>query len=389
MGDFFMKKLKTSQKNKIYEFLENPNNFWAYFFQIFIMLLILLSVFLVGIEFFNKYIYLKYETDIKVANNIILFTFSIEYLLRFFTAPKKLKFVVKPFSIIDFIAIAPNYLEFILPFFVQTTEIRILRLLRLLRFSRSVRLLMLFRYKSAIKRVMKYRGTILEAITPVLILLVVFKIVVWILEVRGLWVKDTNLNELFGIIGFALGIILAEKIEMTHTKFLQVENASVDLYATLTTLQHLIDRIKPGRGNIVVKEWTKKFLALLHNPNADNFLINESNEKLYKEIANIEPKAADVHNYYLKLLEDSFFCLSKKEHLTPRAYDTLLHQATLLYLILIAIFIPGITGLISVFVAGYVLYGMYYLTQDMDTIIGGEFNLINIRTSQLEHLAEK
>jgi hypothetical protein len=383
-----MKEEEKNLKNKIYRFLEHPSGFWSYVVQVVIMALILLSVFLVWTEFFNRPFFVKYETDIQIANMFILFAFTVEYLLRLFTAPKKLKFALKPFSIIDFIAIAPNYIEFVLPFFVETTELRVFRLLRLLRFSRSIRLLMLFRYKSAFRKVMKYKGTILEAITPIMLLLVGSKLIIWILEVRGIWIHDTNLSELFGIIGFALGIILAEKIEMTHTKFLQVENAAVDLYATLTTFQHLIDRLKPGKGKSVVKEWTKEFLKLLHDPNADNTQINASNEKLYKEVAMIEPKAADVHNYYLKLLEDSFFCLSKKEHLTPRAYDTLLHQATLLYLVLIAVFIPGLTGLITVFVATYVLYGMYYLTQDMDTIIGGEFDLINIRTSQLEYLVE-
>ncbi len=375
-----------SLKNKIFEFLEHPNNFWAYVSQAFIMSLILLSVFLVWVDFFDKPLFLQYEQDIRTANIFILIVFTIEYLLRFFTAPKKLKFALKPFSIIDFIAIAPNYLEFILPFFVETTEFRVFRLLRLLRFSRSFRLLMLFRYKSAFSKVFRYKGTILEAITPVIVLLGIIKSVIWLLESRGLWVH-ADLNELFGIIGLTLSIILAEKIEMTHTKFLQVENASVDLYATLTTFLHLIDRLTPGKGKTLIKEWTKDFLRLLHDPKADNTLINKSNEKLYKEVARIEPKAADVHNYYLKLLEDSYFCLSKKEHLTPRAYDTLLHQSTLLYLVLIALFVPGVIGLITVLVAGYVLYGMYYLTQDMDTIIGGEYNLINIRTTQLEHLA--
>ncbi|MGH7245869.1 MAG: ion transporter [Candidatus Levyibacteriota bacterium] len=375
-------------REKIYNFFENPKGFWAFAVQGLIMVLILLSVWLVAVEFFNRPYYLKYETDFQVANYLILFAFTIEYLLRLFTAPSKKKFVIKPLNIVDFFAIAPNYLEFVLPFFIETTELRVLRLLRLLRLSRSLRLFMLVRYKSAFKKVLKYKGTILESISPILILLAVLKIIFWVLEVRGLWVRDTNLNELLSIIGFSLGIILAEKIEMTHNKFLMVENATVELYATLTIIKHLVDRLHPGRGTKLVKEWTKEFLKLLHDPKADNFLINVSNEKVYKQIAEIEPKVADVHNYYLKLLEDSSFCLSKKEHLTPRAYDTLLHQATLLYLALIAVFIPGFTGLISVIVATYVLYGMYYLTQDMDTIIGGEYNLINIRTSQLEHLAE-
>jgi len=40
--------------------------------------------------------------------------------------------------------------------------------------------------------------------------------------------------------------------------------------------------------------------------------------------------------------------------------------------------------MLSVLLATYMLYGMYNLTQDFDTIIGGEYDLINIDTSELE-----
>ena len=56
----------------------------------------------------------------------------------------------------------------------------------------------------------------------------------------------------------------------------------------------------------------------------------------------------------------------------------------MLYLALVAVFIPGATGMLSVLLATYMLYGMYNLTQDFDTIIGGEYDLINIDTSELE-----
>lgn len=376
-------------KTNIYNFLEHPKGFAAYCFQGFIFLLIFLSVGLVGIDFFNHPFFLSYEKEFVVINSIILVIFTAEYLARLFTAPKKWHFARKPLSIIDLLAIAPNYIEFILPIFVDTTELRVFRLVRLLRFSRSLRLFKIFHFNSVLKKVLQYQGTILQAITPVLLFLGLLKGVIIILEFNHLWLHDTNLEQLFAIIGFALGIILSVKIEMTHNKFLQVENAIINLYGTLNVLIHIIDRIHPGHGRKDVKEWVKVFLKLLHDPKADNRLINPANEKLYKEIAVIEPKPADVHNYYLQVVQDGILCLNKKTHLTPKAYDTLLHQSTLLYLVLSAIFIPGFTGFVSVLVAAYVLYGMYYLTQDMDTIIAGEFNLINVRTTNLEEFIKE
>jgi len=379
-------KSKKDMKSQIYNFLEHPKGFWAYCVQIIIFALIFISVGMVIVEFFFKNIYIHYEVLFFHVNNVILGIFTIEYVLRFFTAPKKLSFVRKPFSIIDFLAIAPNYVEFVLPFFVNTTELRILRLLRLLRFSRSLRILKVFRYDSFLKKIFSYQGTILQAITPVILILCSIKVVIIFLEVHHWWIPNTNLDQLFAIIGFALGIILSEKINMTHDKFFQVENAIARLYGTLHILESIINRLDKKQGKKYVHSWTKEFLLLFHSAKANNHDIIKANEKLYKAIAAVEHRPADVHNYYLALCQDASFCLSKKEHLTPKAYDTLLHQATVLYLVLIAVFLPSVTGLISVFVATYVLYGMYYLTQDMDTIIAGEFNLINIHTTELEKL---
>jgi predicted membrane chloride channel (bestrophin family) len=248
---------------------------------------------------------------------------------------------------------------------------------------------MLLRYKSVVSAALQYKGTIFEAITPVILFFGIGKGIIMFLESHELWIHDTNLEQLFAIIGFALGIILSEKIQMTHNKFWEVENSISRLAATLKTLEHVFDNYHPGEGKLVTREWIKTFLALMKDSKADNSKIHVANAKLYESIVKIEPqKPADVHNYFLRVCEDADFCLSKKAHLTPRAYDTLLHQSTLLYLALIAVFIPGVTGLISVLVATYVLYGMYYLTQDMDTIIEGEFDLINIRTTQLEELME-
>ena len=61
----------------------------------------------------------------------------------------------------------------------------------------------------------------------------------------------------------------------------------------------------------------------------------------------------------------------------------------MLYLALAVVFIPGMAGMLSTLVATYTLYGMYYLTQDFDSIFGGEFDLININVSELEEYLER
>lgn len=374
--------------SKIYNFFENPKGFWAIIVQVVIFALIIVSVVNVAIEFFYQQTFSRFENLFHLSNNIILAVFTVEYVLRLTTAPKKFPFIRKPLNVVDFLAIFPNYLELLLPFVVETTELRALRVIRFLRFVRVLRVLRVFRYASFFKKVFSYQNTILQAITPILVMFIILKGVIWVLETYRFWLEIPGLGELFAIIGFALGIILSQKISATYDKFLQVEETVVRLYGTLGSLREILNSQKKNLGTTTTKAWAKKFLDILKNPKANNFDINLANIELYKAIAQIESTPSEVTMLHGDISRDAAFCLSKKVRLTPKAYDTLLQQSTVLYLTLIAVFIPGITGMISVIVATYILYGMYNITQDLDSIFGGEFSLMNIDMSELEYLVK-
>lgn len=369
-------------KEKIYNFFEQPKSLVAKLIQFFIFLLIIASLYLVVIEFFYVEIFEKYKTLIYIADYFILAVFTIEYVLRIITAPKKIKFFFKPLNIVDFLAVFPNYLELFLHYFIPTNAIRILRLVRIFR------IIKLFKYGNFFKQIFRYQNTILQSIINVVVLLITFKGIIWILESYGFWISNTNLGELFAIIGFALGIILSQKIGVSYDKFIQVEEAVVRLYGALQSLTLILNKIEPELGTKICQKWAKSFLDILEDPNADNFKIFEANNEFFEGISKIEGISIDLASLQSDIFRDAAFCLSKKVRLTPKAYDMLLQQSVMLYLALTAVFIPGATGMISVVVATYVLYGMYNLTQDFDSIIGGEFNLININISELKYLAE-
>lgn len=63
--------------------------------------------------------------------------FTIEYLLRLYAAPLRLKFLKSVFSIIDIIAILPFYLEFFVDTYDIFNTVAIFRVLRFLRFFRN------------------------------------------------------------------------------------------------------------------------------------------------------------------------------------------------------------------------------------------------------------
>lgn len=378
-----------NMKEKIYNFFEHPNSKTAYAFQAIIVVAIFISVGIVVVEVFYHTIFTKYHDLILNINHAVLALFTVEYVLRLATAPAKFAFVRKPMNVVDFLAIAPNYLEFVIHMFIDTTELRILRIIRLLRFMRMLRILKLFKYSSLLKKIFQFQNTILESIFPILVIFLLLKSTIWVLEYYHFWISNADLGNLFAIIGFALGIILSQKIGVSYDKFIQVEEASIRLYGTLRSLSLILDAKKKKIGTIAAKEWAHAFLVLLENAKADNFTIQKANTQLYKSILQIENTPSELAILHGDICRDAAFCLSKKVRLTPKAYDTLLHQATMLYLALITVFIPGITGVISVVTATYILYGMYHLTQDLDTITGGEFNLINIDLSELHYIAEE
>jgi voltage-gated potassium channel len=60
-------------------------------------------------------------------------SFTLEYLLRIYSAPRPLKYIFSFYGIIDFLSVIPTFLAFFVPGFRYIMTIRILRLLRIFR----------------------------------------------------------------------------------------------------------------------------------------------------------------------------------------------------------------------------------------------------------------
>lgn len=377
-----------SKKAALHAYLEEPHTPLGYAIMGAISAMVIASVAAVIAEIFIPSLYARYAHIFTAAEYVFVGVFTVEYLVRVFTAPKKFAFVTRPLSLVDFFAIAPAYIELLLPVF-PVSSLLALRVVRLLRVLRLVRLAKLFRYGGIVKRVCVYKGTILQAIMPVLFFFVLAKLLVWFGEARSVWAVEADLGELFAIIGFSLGIILSQKISVTYQKFTHVEEMSIHIYSALRSLELIINSVLGDTsGTTLAKAWAKTFVELLERPviTSTAGLAREC-ANLNRAIARVEKTPSEVTMLAASLNKDAHVCLSKKNRLTPKAYDTLLHQALLVYFLLIVLFIPGIVGLVSVMVAAYILYGMYNVTQDLDSIIGGEFQLMNINITELKTYA--
>lgn len=121
-----------------------------------IMALIILSILAIILDSFQS-IHEKYYSSFQIFEMVTVIIFSIEYLLRIWTAdllyPKAkhpyIKYCFSFMALIDLLAILPFYL----PFF--SADLRFLRMMRLLRLFRLLRIFKLGRYFDALQVIMK------------------------------------------------------------------------------------------------------------------------------------------------------------------------------------------------------------------------------------------
>lgn len=125
-------------------------------FDWFIMALIALSVISIILESFDN-IYEKWQIAFQVFEAFTVIIFTIEYLLRIWTADllfpdaklPHLKYIFTFMAIIDLLAILPFYVPFI------SVDLRFLRMMRLFRLFRLLRVFKLGRYFNALQIIVK------------------------------------------------------------------------------------------------------------------------------------------------------------------------------------------------------------------------------------------
>lgn len=124
-------------KDKIAYYLENTENTLGKTINLIILGLIVLSLIIFVAETYSIPEYLKvlfYYIDL-----VILIIFTIEYLIRFWCAQAKFKFIFSLFSILDLLAIFPLLFGFIdIRFFRIFRWFRVLRMIRFIEFETSL-----------------------------------------------------------------------------------------------------------------------------------------------------------------------------------------------------------------------------------------------------------
>lgn len=159
-------------KNNIKTLVQDPTSRYGRVFDSFIQILILLSLIAFAVETLpGNPAWLK--TFLYNFELFCVLVFSVEYLLRIFTADKPLKYILSFYGIIDLLAVLPFYLNLVV-------DLRSLRAFRVFRLFRAFKLV---RYNKALQRIHIAASIIKEEI----ILFLLVTLIVIFLTATGIY----------------------------------------------------------------------------------------------------------------------------------------------------------------------------------------------------------
>ncbi|WP_134090469.1 ion transporter [Olivibacter sp. XZL3] len=128
----------TNLKQKIYTVIFKANTPAGKWFDLALLVLILLSVFSVCLESVLT-LRLRYHDYILIAEWTFTVLFTLEYALRVYSSPKPIKYIFSFYGLVDLISFIPTYLSLLLAgaqYLIVIRSIRLLRIFRILKLSR-------------------------------------------------------------------------------------------------------------------------------------------------------------------------------------------------------------------------------------------------------------
>ncbi|MEJ6735879.1 MAG: ion transporter [Flavobacteriales bacterium] len=123
-------------KQKLHEVIFEADTRAGKWFDIILLVLILLSVTTVMLESVNS-IEVHYGKELRILEWVFTILFTLEYIARLAAIEKPLKYVFSFYGVIDFVSIIPTYLGI---FISGTHTLSIIRSIRLLRVFRILKL---------------------------------------------------------------------------------------------------------------------------------------------------------------------------------------------------------------------------------------------------------
>ncbi|WP_321300109.1 ion transporter [Marinifilum fragile] len=166
-------------KQKLYEIIFEADTKAGKFFDLALLIIILLSILLVMLESVPS-IENKYHDFLKITEWVITAIFSLEYILRVWIVRHPRKYIFSFYGVIDLLAVLPSYLAL---FFAGTQGLMVIRALRLLRIFRILKLNRYLKESAVIIRALREsRYKISVFLFGVLTLVIIIGTVMYLVE---------------------------------------------------------------------------------------------------------------------------------------------------------------------------------------------------------------
>ena len=126
----------THLRNRIHIIIEGTDTRMGKLFDVVLLIAILASV---GVVMLDSVLYmrLQYGTLFFYAEWFFTILFTIEYILRWFSAPNRFRYAFSFFGVVDLLSVLPSYLSLM---FVGVQYLLVIRILRILRIFRVLKL---------------------------------------------------------------------------------------------------------------------------------------------------------------------------------------------------------------------------------------------------------
>ena len=126
----------THLRNRIHIIIEGTDTRMGKLFDVVLLIAILASVAVVMLDSV-LYMRLQYGTLFFYAEWFFTILFTIEYILRWFSAPNRFRYAFSFFGVVDLLSVLPSYLSLM---FVGVQYLLVIRILRILRIFRVLKL---------------------------------------------------------------------------------------------------------------------------------------------------------------------------------------------------------------------------------------------------------
>ncbi len=130
--------MNTGTRNKIYDFIFESDSPSGKDFDVFLLIIIVISIAAVMLESITG-IQLQFGEELYILEWVITFFFTIEYFLRIWVIKRASKYIFSFYGIIDLLAILPSFIGIFLAGAQGLLLIRGIRLLRIFRLFKLTR----------------------------------------------------------------------------------------------------------------------------------------------------------------------------------------------------------------------------------------------------------